>query len=519
MHGSRKAPRSGLPLTLWVVFAGCGGGGAVAGSDPPGAGGPGAEEPAAEAGAAEEGAAEEGVAADPLQDTVAPEPPPALVLVDARELAGRAERPMTVSLFEGDPRSVGMDPAALQALDSVVLAAVADGVTPGAALAVGRRGRLVRLRGYGTLDWPAGSEADAAPDRAAPLAAAAFRLVTPATIYDLASLTKVVGTTTAVMILDERGEIELDAPVVRYLPWWSGGHADKETVTVRQLLLHRGGLPAFRRWFFEIEGREAYRQAVADEPLERPPGEATVYSDLGAMTLAWIVEAVAGESLDAFLEREVFGSLGMDDTGFLPDPVLRARTAPTEVDTIWRDVHVHGVVHDENADAAGGVAGHAGLFSTAWDLSVFARMMLAGGMARPCEPDAGSGVTCSASRADTLRLLQPRTIRRYTTRYDETSGRALGWDTPEGRSSAGDYFTTSAFGHTGFTGTSIWMDPELDLFVVLLTNRVNPTRANTAHVPFRREVHDRAARAIMDRPVPPRGVGEGRGGAPAPEGR
>jgi CubicO group peptidase (beta-lactamase class C family) len=195
----------------------------------------------------------------------------------------------------------------------------------------------------------------------------------------------------------------------------------------------------------------------------------------------------------------------MADTGFNPDPSRLASIAPTEVDTLWRGgLHVRGIVHDENADAYGGVSGHAGLFSTARDLAAFAQVMLDGGVARPCDPHApGSPCLVPASEPG-VRLFREATVDRFTTRVSDDSSRALGWDTPGERSSAGDFFTEEAFGHTGFTGTSIWIDPELDLFVVLLTNRVNPTRANAAHVPLRRAVHDAAVLAITDRPISPR---------------
>jgi beta-glucosidase-like glycosyl hydrolase/CubicO group peptidase (beta-lactamase class C family) len=411
---------------------------------------------------------------------------------DPRPPGSQVAPAMTVSPVEVPAGEVDMDPAALASLDSLLLKAVADSVAPGAVLAVGRRGRIVRLRGYGTMDWPAPEH----PDGRGPS--------TPSTLYDLASLTKVVGTTTAVMILEEEGRLDLDAPVVRYLPGWDGGHGDKAEVTVRQLLLHRSGLPPFRRWFLEMTGPEAYRRAVAAEPLERAPGRATVYSDIGVMSLAWVVEAVSGERLDAFLESRVWGPLGMDDTGFLPDPGLLERIAPTGLDTLWRNVRVHGFVHDENADAMGGIAGHAGLFSTARDLSIFALTLLGGGTSPPCRGEPESGVPCPRPRTEGVRVVSSETLERYTTRHDATSSRALGWDTPSGRSSAGDYFTAEAFGHTGFTGTSIWLDPTLDLFVVLLTNRVNPTRDNGRHVPLRRELHDRVVGALTDVRVPPR---------------
>ncbi len=386
---------------------------------------------------------------------------------------------MSVSDVEVDPGSLDMNPAALAAVDTLILRAIADSATPGAVLAVGRRGGLARLRGYGRLGW---ADDDGVPDERS--------------IYDMASVTKVVGTTTAVMLLVDQGRLDLDAPVVDYLPWWADGDPAKRAVTVRQLLLHRAGLAPFRRFYFEIEGENAYKRAIAAEALEYEPGTRTVYSDIGVMTLAFIVEALAGQTLDAFLAARVFEPLGMEDTGFLPDAELLARIAPTEVDTVFRHTQVHGVVHDENAYAIGGVAGHAGLFSTAADLAAFAQTMLNGGVVGPCP---GAGVETAPCADGDPRLIRSETFAEFTTRYDDSASRALGWDTPSGRSSAGDYFTGRAFGHTGYTGTSMWIDPELDVFVVLLTTRVNPTRDNSKHVPLRRSVHDIVAGALTDR--------------------
>ena len=415
-----------------------------------------------------------------------------------------------ISELEADAGSAGMSSRRLRALDYLVTEAIGDGATPGAVVAVGRGGKLIRLRGYGRLDW----DASAGPANAS-------------SIYDLASLTKVVGTTTAAMILVDDGRLDLDAAVVGYLPWWGRGDPSKSGVTVRHLLLHRAGLPPFRRFYLEMEGRNAYEDAIGDLPLEYAPGDRTVYSDIGLMTVAFIIEEVTGQSLDTFLEERVWDPLGMADTGYRPGSELRGRIAPTEVDTIFRDVHVHGVVHDENAYAIGGVAGHAGLFSTASDLSVLAQALLNGGRIEGCErgdspgddpnpgadpgagvgPGAGDGpasrdgMICAPGASEDVRLVSEATLRLFTERHDASASRALGWDTPSGRSSAGDYFTSSAFGHTGFTGTSIWIDSDLDLFVVLLTNRVNPTRDNSKHVPLRRAVHDAAALAITDRDV------------------
>ncbi len=390
-----------------------------------------------------------------------------------------------ISPLEGDPAAAGMSEAVLQALDRRILEAIADSASPGAALAVVRHGQLVRLRGYGRLDWdPASAPA------------------TPSSIYDMASVTKVMATTTAAMILIDEGRLDLDAPVVRHLPWWSEGDPRKEAVTVRQLLLHRGGLPPFRRFFLEMAGVEAFQQAIAELPLDYAPGDSTVYSDIGMMTVAWAVEEITGQPLDDFLAARVWGPLGMQDTGFRPDSALHGRVAPTEIDADYRGVHVRGVVHDENAWAVGGVAGHAGLFSSARDIAVFAAMMLDGGRAGAC--DGTPGTPCSAPRAEAVRIVESATLGGFTRRHDASASRATGWDTPSGNSSAGRFFTGRAFGHTGFTGPSVWIDPELDLAVVLLLNRVNPTRENTRHVPLRREVHDLAAQAVTDREIEPR---------------
>ncbi len=394
---------------------------------------------------------------------------------------------MTVSPREVEPGTVGMDGDALQTVDTLILRAIGEGATPGAALAVGRHGRVVRLRGYGRLDWD---------DGGAP--------VGPRSIYDVASVTKVVATTTAAMILVDDGRLDLDARVVDYLPWWDDGDPAKAAVTVRQLLIHRAGLPPFRRFYFELEGEAAYREAIGAEPLEYGPGERTVYSDIGLMTLAFIIAEISGQPLDGFVSARILDPLGMADSGFTPDASLLPRIARTEVDTVFRHVHVHGVVHDENAYAMGGVAGHAGLFSSATDLAAFAQMMLNGGEAGPCPHGDGGTRPCAARDGAAARVLEAETVASFTARFDDTASRALGWDTPSDRSSAGDYFTRDAFGHTGYTGTSLWIDPERDVFVVLLTARVNPTRNNGLHVPLRRAVHDAVALAITDQSVEPR---------------
>jgi CubicO group peptidase (beta-lactamase class C family) len=320
--------------------------------------------------------------------------------------------------------------------------ALVDSAFPGAIGVVGTRDGALSSYVVGRIDWPA----DAPPPD-------------ERTLWDLASLTKVIGMTTAMMQLVEQDRVELDAPVVRYLPEFAG--EGKERVTIRHLLTHSSGLPSWRPLYKEATTADTGIAIVLATPLDTVPGARMVYSDLGAILLGKVVERVSGEPLDSYLARHVFGPLGMTSTMYRPDPSLRDRIAPTEFDP-WRQRHIRGEVHDENAFMLGGVSGHAGLFSTAADLTRFARMMLAGGT------------------LDGVRILRASTIAQFTAVQDPgLSHRALGWETPSGQNSAGHALSARAFGHTGFTGTSLWMDPERGAFVLLLTNRVNPSRQNT----------------------------------------
>jgi CubicO group peptidase (beta-lactamase class C family) len=298
--------------------------------------------------------------------------------------------------------------------------------------------------------------------------------VTPETIYDLASLTKVIGLTTAAMVLVDSGKLDLDAPVQRYIPAFQG--ANKERVTIRHLLTHSSGLPAWRPLYAEAATREQALALVDTTPLLRQPGDTFVYSDLGAIVLTQAVEAITGQRLDDYLDSYLFGPLMLHSTRFLPPRAWLNRIAPTEIDTTFRHRLLRGEVHDENAGRLGGVSGHAGLFSTAVDLSVFALWLLQ-------QRDADS------------------VVREFTHRQNIPTGssRALGWDTPSENSSAGTKMGPNAFGHTGFTGTSIWFDPDRNLFIILLTNRVNPTRANTKILQVRRRV----ANLVVDALTPP----------------
>jgi CubicO group peptidase (beta-lactamase class C family) len=327
-------------------------------------------------------------------------------------------------------------------------------------LAVGHRGALVHLHAFGRLTY----DADAPP-------------VTADTLYDLASLTKVVATTTMAMILVDEGKLDLDRPVGELLPGFRG--PGKEAVTVRHLLTHSSGLPATAPLFREIQGREAYLERIQALDLTDPAGSRSVYSDLGIILLGEILERAAGEPLEAFVRDRVFVPLGMRDTRFRPPPELRPRIAPTELDP-WRGRLLQGEVHDENAFAMGGVAPHAGLFGTARDLARFAQMLL------------------NRGTFNGRRLVSRETVDLFTRRAGiPGSDRALGWDTKSAEgSSAGTLFSPRSFGHTGFTGTSVWIDPERRLFVILLTNRVHPTRENNLIREARPAVADAVVRGL-----------------------
>lgn len=366
------------------------------------------------------------------------------------------------SLVVSLPKTAGLMPTLNHELDSIIKIGLADGAAPGATAAVGRYGRLVHLGAYGIM-----AHSDSAP-------------VNVNTIYDMASLTKVVATNTAAMILEEEGKLDLNRTVVSYLPEFNA--PDKSMITVRMLLTHRGGLEAFAPLYRTFRGREQYLQQINTRPLVYVPGSKAIYSDWEMMLMQFVIERITATTLDKFLAERVFGPLGMTRTGFVPDSSLWKEIAPTEFDSTRGGV-VRGFVHDENAWALGGVSGHAGLFSTAPDLAIFAQMLLNGGTYKG------------------VRILKPSTIARWTARQDPGSSRALGWDTPSERSSSGRYFSARSFGHTGFTGTSIWIDPERSLFVILLTNRVNETRQNNRHAPLRRDVADAVQKSITDAPL------------------
>ena len=384
---------------------------------------------------------------------------PPVAAPDAAAVTGRGQVPMDghARMPHVASESVDMSASRLAGIDEVVRRGISAGGFPGAAVIVGRRGAIVWERGYGTLDWRSGVAVDA-----------------ERTIYDVASLTKIVATTAAAMVLVDRGKLGLDDRVARYLPAFSGG--GKDAITIRDLLMHRSGLPAGRNLSIAA-GPESARRVVLATGLVNPPGSRTQYSDLGPDVLGFVIERITREPLDRFVRRTVYGPLGMRSTMFRPAPALRARIAPTTGPA------ARGEVHDGNARALGGVAGHAGLFATAGDLAVFAQLMLDGGVA---------GGT---------RLFADSIARAFT--RPGPGWRALGWETCPGGGSCGQYLSPRAFGHTGFTGTSMWIDPERDLFVIVLTNWVHG-RASDGVAPVavlhdvRSDVADLAALSISD---------------------
>ena len=357
------------------------------------------------------------------------------LLAASRAPETRPAQPATAAVDSGPPP----DPAAARwvaaegAIDAAVDQAMLGGFVPGAVVIVGRRDRILLRRAYGFREVQ--------PERSA---------MTLDTLFDLASLTKPIATATALMILVERGAVGLDDPLVRYVPECSGG--GRAAITLRHLLLHVSGLPADIPKGDFAYGREEALRRICRAPLRAAPGATSIYSDLGFILLEEVIRRVTSTELPAFAQANVFGPLGMKDTGYVPADSLRARAAWTEfVDGAWRA----GVVHDPRAYLLGGVAGHAGLFATADDVATYARAILGGGA------------------ADGRRILAPDTVAAMIAPYDVPGGvRALGWAVDSAW--RGDGLSPRAIGHFGFTGTALWIDPDRDLFTVVLTNRVHP---------------------------------------------
>ena len=356
--------------------------------------------------------------------------------------------------------------AQLQPAFTVIEKAIADKAFPGATLAVGYRGK-VSVHAFGKLSYESDSP-----------------VTKVNTMYDIASLTKVVVTTTLVEKLvegDFPSPLQLDAPIERYLPEWPNGPQPewRRRVTVRNLMTHTSGLPPFKEYWRTSTGKQDTLNRIFAEPLEYEPGTKVVYSDLGIILMAEIIQRLTGKPLDELAREYIFDPLGMKDSMYRPPKKLWPEIAPTEIDNQLRHRLVQGEVHDENAYAIGGVSGHAGVFTTSPDLAAFCQMLLNGGV------------------YEHKRLLQRSTIAEFTAPQPLAQNtRTLGWVVPTEGSSSGHYFSAHSYGHTGFTGTTIWIDPDRQLFVVLLTNRVNPTRENHKIAEVRPAVHDTVMKAL-----------------------
>ena len=352
----------------------------------------------------------------------------------------------------------------IEQVDAIVRQGIRQGIYPGAVVVIGRRDSVLYARGYGHFTWSPKSSVPT-PD---------------STLWDIASITKVMGTTSAAMRLADVNRLSLDAPVHRYLPRFAGGA--KNRVTVRMLLDHTSGLRAYVPFFKLAKTRDAAVSLLYAEQLVREPGEKAVYSDLNAILLGLLLENLSGLPLDKLVAREVFEPLGLSASAYHLSAGARRKTVPTAV---WRGHPVQGQVNDPNAAMLGGAAGHAGIFTTGMDLARYAQVWLRNGVG-PSGP-----------------WVSPAMIRRFLTRGTNSGPRLLGWDTPEldGKhpSLFGTLISPSAYGHTGFTGTEIWIDPAHDLFLVFLTNGTfDPRTGNSNHAlrTVRTSLSDAAIRLV-----------------------
>jgi CubicO group peptidase (beta-lactamase class C family) len=341
----------------------------------------------------------------------------------------------------------------------VLRQAITERAFPAASVAITHMGNVVALKALGRFTYePSSPEA------------------TPASIFDIASLTKVVATTATAMVLYQRGLLDLEAPVAAVVPEFGGDDPRRNQVTLRMLLAHSSGLPAYEKLFLRAKNRQELLRAAFAVALAADPGSRATYSDIGFIILGVALERMADESLDRFCQREIFGPLGMANTAFNPPVGWKTGIPPTADERDFRGRVVQGEVQDENCSVLEGVAGHAGLFAAAEELAIFAHAMLGGG-----QP-----------------IFRPETVSLFTAREPSPSGtcRALGWDTPSSPSQSGKHFSARSFGHLGYTGTSLWIDPERQLSVTLLTNRTWPDCRNRAIQEVRPEFHNAVVEAL-----------------------
>jgi beta-N-acetylhexosaminidase len=345
-------------------------------------------------------------------------------------------------------------------VDDVIESAISDTAFPGAVLLIAKDGEIIHKKAFGNFTY----DYDSQP-------------VNTNTIFDLASVSKVVATTTAAMICMDKGFFKLDDKVSKFIPEFAQN--GKEHVTIKNLLIHNSGLVSWKKFYETMTTGEEILNDIYSSKLEYKTGTKMLYSDWGMITLQKIIEKITGKSLDIFTKDEIFAPLGMTNTMYNPPLELKHKIMPTEFDNYWRMRQLQGEVHDEAASLLNGVAGHAGLFSTAGDLAKFLQMLLQKG------------------NYNGRQIIKPETVELFIKKDSELSTRALGWDTKSPkRSSAGTLYGLRSYGHTGYTGTSVWTDPDRNLFVVLLTNRVYPTRNNSKLIQVRPKLHDAVINAI-----------------------
>lgn len=365
----------------------------------------------------------------------------------------------------GSPEEAGLSGIRLMEIDAIMQKAVNDSVFPGGVVGVVKDGVMAWNNGYGYYDY------------------SKTKSVNESVVYDLASVTKVMATTTAIMKLMDEGKIKLTDPVSTFFPEFKND--EKSAITIEHLLLHTSGLPAFKVYVDKYRTRGEILRAIKNEPLEAEPGSKYTYSDLGFILLAEIVEEITNERLDRYIRRTVFYPMGMGSAHFNPKRLgnwMSNRIPPTEIDDIYNRGVVQGVVHDERAFFMDGVAGHAGLFATSADVAAYAQMLLNGGV--------------YAGR----RYLSEDIINQFTSRQSPFNNRGFGFDRKsEGFSSAGSLTGPNTFGHLGFTGTSLWVDPDKNLVIILLTNRTYPDRALGREISrIRAEIADAVMKSLIN---------------------
>lgn len=356
--------------------------------------------------------------------------------------------------------------------EEIITQSIAKNYFPGAQLIVGDDNKIIYEKSFGNFTYDEFSPA-----------------VTDESIYDLASLTKVIATTSAIMKLYQEGKIDINDKVVKYIPEFANN--GKENINILNLLLHNSGLKAFIPFYKYYSTKEEVINAIYNAELDYEPDTKFVYSDLNAILLGFIVEKVSGQSLDKYCKENIFEPLGMRSTAFLPDDKMKERIPPTENDTYWRNRLLKGEVHDEAASILGGVAGNAGLFSNAEDLYKFMRLLL----------NNGSYYNPYSRGLKEEKLFEPEYVSLFTKRFTEvfyTNSRALGWDTKPDvlpskyRMPCGELISDNCFGHTGYTGTSVWCDRDRKLIIIFLTNRVYPSRDNEGIREVRPDIHNAA---------------------------